>query len=136
MIVVGIGYASECKAAEIVTLIGQVCLMFGVERTGLEIIATLPERAMGPALVEAALDLGLTIVVPPEKDLKAAAPYCATQSERAQNRFGLPSVAEACALAAAAQGGGGLARLLGPRLQSARATCAIAVSGPHLKRQP
>ena len=133
MIVLGLGYASECTAAEIITLIGQACITFDVDRAQIEIIATIPERAMGSALVEAASALGLTIIVPPEKDFKAAAPFCATQSERSQNRFGLPSVAEACALAAAAQGGSALAQLLGPRIQSARATCAIAVSGQHLK---
>ena len=129
MIVAGIGYSSGCGSAEIVSLIGQTCNALGLDQARLVAIATLPGRAMGPALIEAALRLGLSIIVPPEAALRAAAPACLTHSELSQNRFGLPSVAESCALAVAAQGGASEAKLLGPRLQSLRATCAIAASG-------
>lgn len=125
MIALGIGLSSDCTAAEIITLIGQVCGLQSVDQSAIAIVATLPERAMQPALIEAAMALSLTIVVPPVGALQGAASGCLTQSERSQNRFNLPSVAEACALAAAGQG----ARLLGPRTKSARATCAIASDG-------
>ena len=125
MLTIGLGFSSECSAAEIVTLIGQVCATHSIDRAAITLIATLPERAMAPALIEAAAGLGLAIVVPPVSALTAAAKNCLTQSERAQNRFGLPSVAEACALAAAGEG----ARLLAARTKSARATCAFADAG-------
>ena len=124
MLTIGLGFSSDCSAAEIVTLVGQVCATHDIDEARVALIATLPERAMAPALIEAAAGLGLAIVVPPVSALQAAAAFCLTRSERAQNRFGLPSVAEACALAAAGEG----AKLIAARIKSARATCAIAKS--------
>ena len=129
MIALGIGYSSGCTGAELVTLIRQVCETHGVALQKVRVAATIPDRAMGPALIEAALNLGLAIVVPPEQALRLAAEHCLTRSERSLNRFSLPSVSEACALAAAGQGEPKDARLIAPRMQSARATCAIALSG-------
>ena len=126
MIAFGIGLSSDCTAAEIMSLVAQVCGTHGIDRERVALLATLPEKAMAPALVEAAGAMGLAIVVPPVAALTKAAADCLTRSERAQNRFGLPSVAEAAALAAAGQG----ARLLGPRISSARATCAAATDEP------
>ena len=124
MLTIGLGFSSDCSAAEMMTLVGQVCTMHDIDEARVALIATLPERAMAPALIEAAAGLGLAIVVPPVSALQAAAALCLTRSERAQNRFGLPSVAEACALAAAGEG----AKLIAARIKSARATCAIAKS--------
>ena len=72
--------------------------------------------------MEAAVALGLPLVYLPANILAAAA--VVTKSARVTALFGTPSVAEAAALAGAGQG----ARLLGPRLASPAATCAIAVA--------
>jgi cobalt-precorrin 5A hydrolase len=117
----GVGYSSTCSAAEIVALIGQVCDTHAVDLSEVKILATVAERALGAQLIEAAEQLGLALVIPPEAKLRAAAPYCLSRSERIRERFDLPSIAEAAALAAIPDG-----RLLGPRIRSARATCALA----------
>jgi len=61
----------------------------------------------------------------PKSALDAASGRTATRSERVHALIGVPSVAEAAALAAA----GPLAQLIGPRLAVGPATCALAVSG-------
>ena len=127
MIALGVGYSTGCTGAELVTLVRQVCETLAVDPSSIKVIATVPDRAIGPALIEAAFTLELAIIVPPENDLRRAAQLCLTRSERSMNRFNLPSISEACALAAAGQGGQVNVRLMAPRLQSARATCAIAI---------
>ena len=128
----GVGYSSTCSAAEIVALIGQVCDAHAIDLSEVKILATAAERALGPQLIEAAELLGLALVIPPEAKLRAAAPYCLSRSERVRERFDLPSVAEAAALAAIPG-----ARLLGPRIRSALATCALAAisSGGRTERK-
>jgi cobalt-precorrin 5A hydrolase len=121
MIILGIGLATGCTAEEILTLADQACKIHKVSRNELGMIATLPEKAAEPALAAAAQVLGIGIVAPPASRLKAVSARCLTQSERVKNRFGLPSVSEAAALAAAHDG----AVLLGPRLASLRATIAM-----------
>ncbi len=86
-----------------------------------------PAAAEEPGLRATAATLGLALTPLPEAALAAAAPACLTTSPRVQALTGLPSLAEAAALAAAGPG----ARLLGPR-QSAGglATCALATTEP------
>jgi cobalt-precorrin 5A hydrolase len=57
--------------------------------------------------------------------MKAASDRTETRSARVLALMGVPTVAEAAALAAA----GPAARLLGPRLVVGAATCALAASG-------
>jgi cobalt-precorrin 5A hydrolase len=121
MIIAGIGLSSGCTAAEILTLLDQACLAHGVSRDEIGMVATLPERVALPALSDAAAAIGAAIVAPPASRMKAVSDRCLTRSERIENRFGLPSVSEAAALAAAHDG----AKLLGPRLASLRATIAL-----------
>jgi cobalt-precorrin 5A hydrolase len=61
----------------------------------------------------------------PQRDLEAAGARVVTRSERVLALMGVPSVAEAAALAAA----GPASRLLGSRVAVGPATCALAVSG-------
>jgi cobalt-precorrin 5A hydrolase len=121
MIIIGIGFASGCTSEEILTLADQVCRAHQVAREEIGMIATLPEKAAEPALAAAAQALGIGIVAPPPSRFKAVSGRCLTHSERVKNRFGLPSVSEAAALAAAHDG----AALLGPRMASLRATIAL-----------
>jgi cobalt-precorrin 5A hydrolase len=117
----GIGLSSACTAAEIVTLLEQALQHHDVERSDLMLMASLPEKLSEPALVAAAAQFAIGLVAPPATRLQAVTQRCLTQSERVANRFGVPSVSEACALAAAPDH----AILLGPRLASLRATVAL-----------
>ncbi len=121
MIVAGVGLSSNCTAAEMLTLLDQACDAHAVARDEVAMVATLPEKAAMPALSEFAAAIGAAIVAPPASRMQAVASRCLTQSERSKNRFGLPSVSEAAALAAAHDG----AALLGPRIASLRATMAL-----------
>lgn len=73
-------------------------------------------------LIEAADKLGLPLVFLTHAALEAMAPFIVTPSSAAKARFGLPSIAEAAALAAFA----GKARLIVPRRAEAGVTVAIA----------
>ena len=121
MIIAGVGVKGDCTAAEILTLIGQACLAHDQDVADIRMIATIPEKVSHPAINAAAARLGAAVVAPHADRLAAVAPRCLTTSERVQNRFGLPSVSEAAALAAATDA----AHLLGPRLASLRATVAL-----------
>ena len=78
-------------------------------------------------MLAAAQNLALELRVVDAQRLVTAAPHCLTHSPRVLSLTGLPSLAEAAALAAAGPG----ARLLGPRLAAAgEATCALAESTP------
>jgi cobalt-precorrin 5A hydrolase len=70
----------------------------------------------------AAKALGLPLVFLSQSALAAAAPRCKTRSERVEGIIGLPSLAEAAAVA-----GAGLdSRLVLERISRSGATCAIA----------
>ncbi|CAH1664648.1 MULTISPECIES: cobalamin biosynthesis protein [unclassified Chelatococcus] len=80
-------------------------------------------RVKRSAIVEAfAQRRGLMLVSLSEMDLHAAGDRCLTQSARSVGALGVPSVAEAAALAAAGEG----ARLIRPRIKTAAVTCALA----------
>ena len=74
----------------------------------------------------AAAHFGVSVVLVPDSELKSASERTQTKSKRVLALTGVPSVAEAAALAAA----GPAARLIGPRLVIGAATCALAVSEP------
>lgn len=69
--------------------------------------------------------LGVPLVLVPRAELEAAGARVQTRSERVLEMTGVPSVAEAAALAAA----GPQARLIVPRIAARTATCALAVVG-------
>jgi cobalt-precorrin 5A hydrolase len=65
------------------------------------------------------------LLVVPQRDLEAAGARTVTKSARVVALAGVPSVAEAAALAA----GGPRARLIAPRVAVGPATCALADTG-------
>ena len=79
-------------------------------------------RRTKPGLIAAASALNLPLRFLPLEALRAVADQITVHSEAAQNALGLPSVAEAAALAGAGKG----ARLLVPRIKGEGVTCAIA----------
>ena len=121
---VGVGCRKGCAAETIVALVRDALVRAGAAGSAPPLF-TIEDKRGEPGLAEAAAELGLPLAFLPRQALAAAAEGCATRSERVQAMFGVPSVAEAAALA----GAGPEARLLVPRLAARGATCAIASTG-------
>jgi cobalt-precorrin 5A hydrolase len=85
---------------------------------------TIQDKSNEPGLIAAARRLGLDLIFLTRDALREQAPFVQTQSVRSGTRFGVPSVAEAAALAGAGIGG----VLIFPRIVSQGVTCAIAQS--------
>ncbi len=122
MIVAGIGCRAAVDAASVREAVAAALRETGRGAAEIALLATVPAKAEEPGLVAAATALGLELLAVPEDALRAAAPRCLTDSPRVRSVAGLPSVAEAAALAAAGPG----ARLLAPRSAAGGATCALA----------
>ena len=84
-------------------------------------------KAEEAGLHEAASRLNRPLRLIAAEKLAELAPLCPTRSMAAWRAYGIASIAESAALAAAGPGG----RLILPRITSARATCALAeAAGP------
>lgn len=123
MIVAGVGCRAGASAEEIeqVVRLALDIFKFPVER--LDALATESAKATEPAFVEAARRLTVTLSVCTLDELDRVAGRVLTASRLVLETKGVPSIAEASALVIAGRN----ARLLGTRVASARATCAIAV---------
>ena len=125
MIVAGVGCRKGASADDIGAVIGDALARAGFPATALDLIAA-PELKRGErGIVVAAAALGVPLLLIPKAELEAAGARVQTRSERVLALTGLPSVAEAAALAAA----GPQARLVVPRIAAGTATCALAVAG-------
>jgi len=125
MIVAGIGCRRGTPAAAIEAVIAAALARANVAKAALTLLATPAAKCDEPGVAAVASTLGVPLVPVSEADLKAAGPRTTTHSERSLALMGVPSVAEAAALAAA----GEAARLLLPRIALGSATCALATSG-------
>jgi len=124
MIVAGVGCRKGASADDIGAVIGAALARAGFATQALDLIAA-PELKRGEqGVAAAAAALGVPLVLIAEADLRAAGARAETRSERVLALTGIPSVAEAVALA----GGGPTARLILPRIAVGSATCALAVS--------
>lgn len=122
MIVAGIGCKRGATVQEIEAAIDAALHEAGVPREALGLIATSDGKGSEIGIIEAAAGRGLELVLVKPAALEAAGPRTQSSSPRVQELFGIPSVAEAAALAAA----GPAATLLVPRLIVGPATCALA----------
>jgi cobalt-precorrin 5A hydrolase len=122
MIVAGVGCRRDTSADEIERVVRLALGMFELPAERLEAIATESEKADEPGFPEVARRFSVRLVACTAADLDRVSDRLLTRSERVSQATGLPSIAEAAALVAAGRNG----RLLGPRLATARATCAIA----------
>jgi cobalt-precorrin 5A hydrolase len=86
---------------------------------------TSERKRQEPGLAAAATALRLPLVFLSHSALAAAAARCKTRSARVEAMIGLPSLAEAAAIA----GAGLRSRLVLERISGWRVTCAIASSG-------
>jgi cobalamin biosynthesis protein CbiG len=87
------------------------------------VIFTSEAKGEEEGLAEAAATLRMKLVLLPHAALEAAAPRCATRSALVQELIGLPSLAEAAALAGAGEG----SRLVLERISKGGASCALAM---------
>jgi cobalt-precorrin 5A hydrolase len=125
MIVAGVGCRRGAPAPDIEAAIRAALERAGVALRTLDCIATIAAKETEAGIATAAAKLGVTVVLVPDAELKVAGERTETRSERILALTGVPSVAEAAALAAA----GPAARLISPRLVIGAATCAVAASG-------
>jgi len=124
LIAIGVGCRKSCTRADIVALVRSTlaaCAMPSNEQR----LFTIADKQGDPELTAAAALLELDLVFLSRDALAATAPRLLTHSPAARRRFGLPSVAEAAALAGAGAG----ARLVVPRQSKDGVTCAIAKGG-------
>jgi cobalt-precorrin 5A hydrolase len=122
MIVAGVGCRKGVRAADIEAAIMAAFDRAGVATSELRLIATSAAKGGEPGIAAAASAIGVPLVLIPQGDLAAAGIRATTRSERVIALAGVPSVAEAAALAA----GGPDARLIVPRIAVGPATCALA----------
>jgi cobalt-precorrin 5A hydrolase len=124
MIVAGIGCRKGASADEIDAAMNAALAQAGFAADELGLIATSDGKDNELGIVEAAARRGVELVLVRPGDLEAAGPRTESFSPRVNEMFGIPSVAEAAALAA----GGPDARLIVPRVAVGPATCAIAAT--------
>jgi cobalt-precorrin 5A hydrolase len=124
MIVAGVGCRKGASAREIGAAISAALSRAGLRADVLDVIAAPAVKSSEAGIAGAASDLGVPLVLVPQADLEAAGSRTVTRSERVVSLMGIPSAAEAAALAAA----GPAARLVAPRTAVGPATCALATS--------
>jgi cobalt-precorrin 5A hydrolase len=124
MIVAGVGCKRGAPASDIEAAIRAALARANVSEDALDAVATIAAKSAEAGIKAAAEKLGVAVVKVSEAEMKAASDRTETRSARVLALMGVPTVAEAAALAAA----GPAARLLGPRLVVGAATCALAAS--------
>jgi len=123
MIVAGVGCRRETSADEIERVVRMALGMFDLPVERLDSVATESEKATDPVFAEVARRLSVRLVACTVDDLDRVAGRVLTPSKLVLKAKGLPSIAEASALVVAGREG----RLLGTRVATERATCAIAI---------
>lgn len=124
MIVAGVGCRRGAGAADVEAAIAAALAKAGIAAAELKAIATGSAKAAEPGIAAAAAKLGLGVMPIADAELKAAGARVVTRSDRVLALIGVPSLAEAAALAAAGQA----SRLIASRLVVGAATCALARS--------
>jgi cobalt-precorrin 5A hydrolase len=124
MIVAGIGCKRGAAASDIEAAIRAALARARVDASNLKAIATSKAKDAEAGIATAASIFGVGIMLVPDAELKAAGTRVATRSDRVLALTGVPSLAEAAALAAA----GPSSRLIASRLVVGAATCALASS--------
>ncbi|MDQ0512837.1 cobalamin biosynthesis protein [Ancylobacter amanitiformis] len=122
MIVAGVGSRRGVTAEEVCAAVRGALARHQVKLSEVSLMATPAMKGSEAGILKAALDLGLLLVMVPQAQLEAAGARAVTRSERVVALMGLPSVAEAAALAVA----GRRSTLIGPRFVLGPVTCALA----------
>jgi len=122
-VAIGIGCRKGCPAGAIEALVRRA--LAGVSDAPLGLF-TLVDKCGEPGLAKAADLLELSLTYLSREALRTRQGDVQTRSERVESLFGVPSVAEAAALAGAGPG----SVLIVPRIAEGGATCAIAGLAP------
>ena len=120
--IIGVGCRKGASAAAVTAAIEAACARAGVTKDRIGGIATAAAKEHERGIADAAAALGLPLVLVSEADLHAASARVVTRSTRVMELMGVPSVAEAAALAA----GGPTASLVAARMTVGPVTCALA----------
>jgi len=123
---IGLGARRGVDAESLVDLVRRVADDLDILLAEAALFTT-ESKETEPAFHEAAEILGLQLVFLPLADLRARKGAAPTHSPRVQAMFGVGSVSEAAALVGAGPG----SRLLGPRIATRIAACALAQSAPE-----
>ncbi|RDJ25135.1 precorrin methylase [Bosea caraganae] len=123
-VVAGIGLRPGTSEADILACLDGALAAANISAETVRRFATLASRLREPGIVAAAQARNAELVAIPDEALKGFEASCATRSTRIAALYGVGSVAEAAALAAAGPG----AELIQPRIATARVTCALARS--------
>jgi cobalt-precorrin 5A hydrolase len=121
MIIAGVGCRRGASASEIESAVAQALAECKLAANALGLIASAETKADEAGIVDAAAALGARLVLVSQAALVEAGERAITKSGRVQELIGIPSVAEAAALAA----GGPDTRLLAPRIVVGPVTCAL-----------
>jgi cobalt-precorrin 5A hydrolase len=122
MIVAGVGCRKGVQPGDVKAVILAALERAGIAASELRLIATIDAKSREKGIEVAASVMRLPLVLVTPADLITASMRVTTRSERVEALIGVPSVAEAAALAA----GGPAARLIAPRIVVGPATCALA----------
>jgi cobalt-precorrin 5A hydrolase len=122
MIVAGIGCRKGVQPEDVQAVILAALERAGLAASELRLIATMDAKGREKGIEVAASVMRVPLVLLTPADLVSVRMRVATRSERVEALVGIPSVAEAAALAA----GGPAARLVAPRIVVGPATCALA----------
>ncbi len=128
MIVAGVGCRKGGPAPDVEAAIRAALTRTGIASDALDCIATAAAKTEEAGIAAAAAKFGIAVLLISDEALRAASGRTVTRSERVQALTGVPSVAEAAALAAA----GPSSRLISSRLVVGTATCALAASDASL----
>ena len=121
---IGVGCRRGCADAAIAALVERALDAGAVSGGEPHALFTTEHKRGEPGLPAAAERLGLPLYYLSDELLRAVQSRLATRSAAAERRFGIPSVAEAAALA----GAGPHSVLVVPRISDNGATCAIAAA--------
>jgi cobalt-precorrin 5A hydrolase len=129
IIAIGIGCRKGCAGDVLIRLISQALAEWPphLAEHGTRKLFTIDDKRGEAGIRQAADLLGIELVYLSREKLNAVMPRTQIYSARAQELFGVASVAEASALA----GAGVDAVLVVPRISSDLATCAIAAHVPN-----
>lgn len=122
MIVAGVGSRRGVSAQEVCAAVRGALARHNIRLGDVSLMATPALKGSEVGIIRGALDLGLLLVMVPQAQMEAAGTRAITHSERVVALMGVPSVAEAAALAAAGRG----STLIGPRFVLGPVTCALA----------
>jgi cobalt-precorrin 5A hydrolase len=123
MIVAGLGFRSGTSVDELEQVVRLALGSFDLPTGRLCAIATESAKAVEPVVPELGRRLSTSVVACSLDELAGMAGRVPTPSQRVASAKGVPSIAEAAALVAAGRNG----RLLGKRVATRQATCAIAI---------